>query len=178
MKKRFAMLLALCLLCGAGALAEGTPAATRETNVTYTIAENTDYTVEIPATVALTPGNETGSLAITIKAPNFNAPNHWVSVKLTGSENFVDAGDGTGQFYLKNGNTTIPYGIKMQSDYDAYVEDEIAVWFYGQDEPTGTTTTLTVTANPPAGVILPAGAYTDRLTFTAGVEFFTDADQP
>lgn len=162
MKKIFAMALALCLPCGMTALADNTTinqdstSKTADTTVSYTIAENETYTVTIPSSVTLTGSdNLSGMISIGLKTEKFNVPGKTIAVKLTSAEN---------DFKLVNGEKKIPYTLKAAGvEYKA--DDTVLEWTYGNA--TDQTKALVVSAIVSSN--LPAGEYTDTLTFTVSV---------
>lgn len=163
MKKAFAMLLALCLLCGGVALAENSTinqdsaSKTADTTVSYTIAENETYTVTIPSSVTLTNAgdNLSGTVSVRLQTPNFNVVGKTIAVKLTKAA-----------FELANGDNKIPYSIKSAGNGVA-LNDTVLSWTYG-DATTDNTKALTVQSTNGLSN-LPAGDYTDTLTFTVSV---------
>lgn len=158
MKELVALMLALCLLGGAAALAENT--FTHEgllsgqgtTEVTYTVQPNTEFTVTIPSSVTIDTGTNQGSMTLALSAPAYNVRGDIVSVMLA-----------PGERSLKNGDAAIPYVIKAGEDVlEPSLEVDVLSWTCdGVTKDAGST--LTVTAMP--GSDLPAGSYTDQLTF-------------
>lgn len=164
MKRFLTMLLALCLLGGAGALADTTltsDGSAGETEVTYTIAEDKTFTVTIPATLSISPENDEGSMELVIDAAGFNAPDYVIAVCLTGSTGYVD---GEQAFYLTNGANKIPYELQRRGSALRMTEP-ILTWTSGSEQSYMTTVAVKAIAAP--GDNLPAGTYTDTLTFTA-----------
>ncbi|MBR3796537.1 MAG: hypothetical protein IKK34_11035 [Clostridia bacterium] len=156
MKKFFALMLTLCLLCGAAALAED---ATQTTEVYYQLAANEQYTVTIPAELNLTAtedGRPTEYMDVKIEAPDFNVPGKSISVKLT------DAA-----FKLVNGTSEMPYTIQSNEGDKAAIalNGEVARWTFG-DEAVTKELRVHVTSLDNA---LVAGRYSDQLTFTISV---------
>lgn len=161
MKKAFAMLLALCLLCSGAALAENSTinqdsaSKTANTTVSYTIAANETYTVTIPSSVTLTNAgdNLSGTVSVRLQTPNFNVMGKTIAVKLTKAA-----------FELANGTNKIPYTLKAAGkEYN--VDDTLLSWTYGEQ----TDQTLALVAGATISSTLPAGDYTDTLTFTVSV---------
>ncbi len=158
------MLLALCLLGGMTAEAEMTltsDGSTGSTEVTYTIMENRDFTVTIPATLSIDSETNTGSMELEIYAAGFNAPGYVIAVCLTGSTGYVDSEKA---FYLTNGANTIPYELQ-RSDLPLRMKEPILTWTSGLEESYMAAATVKAIATPEGD--LPAGTYTDTLTFTA-----------
>ena len=152
MKKILALILSLCLLCGAAALAENT----KTTEIYYEMAANETYTVTIPAALNLSgaeEGRPTGYMDVKIEAADFNVPGKTVSVTLTAAG-----------FKLVNGESDMPYIIEMDGSAVA-LNDLIAAWTFG-DEAASKQLRVHVTSLDNA---LVAGKYTDTLTFTLGV---------
>lgn len=167
MKKFLAILMTLCLLCGALAFAEESTAntitnktenKTANTTVSYKIAENDSYTVTIPSKVTLEDkgsGQLSGILSVKLLTTNFNISGKQITVKLT-----------TCALKLVYGTNKISYTLKAAGKEYAQ-GDSIITWTYG-DKTTNTTNTLVVGAT--VSQTLPAGEYTDTLTFTVSVE--------
>lgn len=112
MKKILAIILSLCLLCGAVALAEtqitqDSAEKKAETQVTYTIEASKEYTVTIPSQATFTDG--TSNNTILVNATNYDIDENKTvtfNVQLTGSTNFSE-----GKFYLANGTNKIAYNM-------------------------------------------------------------------
>lgn len=166
MKKIYAAIFALCLMCGTTALAAGnnsttinqdSTAKTGSTTVSYTIDKNETYTVTIPSSVSLNgTDNLSGILPIGLKTDKFNVSGKTIAVKLTSTAN---------NFNLVNGTSKIVYTLKASGKvYN--VNDTLLSWEYGQS-----TTDQTLALVPVATVssTLPAGDYTDTLTFNVSV---------
>lgn len=92
MKKFVAVLLALCLVGGAVAMADTTISAsgdTAQTTVSYTVDPVNEYVVTIPSEMILQKGETldgtpslSGSMVVTLTGEKYNLPNHiYVSVK-------------------------------------------------------------------------------------------------
>lgn len=161
MKKIFAMALALCLMCGTTALADttitqDTEAKSASTTLSYTIEECTDYTVTIPSKALLVnrDGTLNGSIAVKLNTSTFNVANKKITVKLE------QAG-----LKLVNGTNEIIYTL-MAGGEEYKSGDTIIEWTYG--EKTDQSNTLILQAYPSSN--LPAGEYTDTLTFSVSVE--------
>lgn len=153
MKKIFALLVALGLLCGAAALAE-----TQTTEVYYTVKANEEYIVTIPAELNLGQteyGRPTEYMDIKIEAPNFNVPGKTVSVALTSAA-----------YKLVNGTSDMPYTIEFKDGTgEIKLSDVIASWTFG-DAAVTVPLRVHVTSLDNAKV---AGKYADTLTFTISV---------
>lgn len=163
MKKILALVLALSLMFSVTALADNTTInqdtenKTASTTVSYTIATNESYTVTIPSSVTLTgTDNLSGTLAIGLKTPNFNVSGKTIMVKLTRTAN---------EFNLVNGEKKISYTLKA-SGVMYKVNDTLLSWTYGRN----TDQTLALVAQATVSSNLPAGDYTDTLTFTVSVD--------
>ncbi len=164
MKRFLAMLLALCLLGGADALADTTltsDGSAGETEVTYTITENKSFTVTIPATLSIDSETNEGSMELEIHAAGFNAPDYVIAVFLTSSTGYVPSEQA---FYLTNGTNTIPYELQ-RDDLTLRMTEPILTWTSGRETDSRAAATVKAIATP--GADLPAGTYTDTLTFTA-----------
>lgn len=162
MKRFLTMLLALCLLGGAGALADITAdGGSQATTVTYTITENKNFTVTIPATLSIDSETNEGSMELKIDAAGFNAPDYVIAVCLTGSAGYVDSEKA---FYLTNGTNTIPYELQ-RSDLPLRMNEPILTWTSGSEQSYMASVAVKAIAAP--GANLPAGTYTDTLTFTS-----------
>lgn len=166
MKKLISLLLTLCLLCGVVALAENanttidqnTTEKTATTTVSYTIGTCEEYTVIIPSSVTMTATgtNLSGTVAVRLQTPDFNVSGKTITVKLTQSLNNLT---------LVNGTNKITYTLKAAGkEYN--VGDVVLQWTYG--ESTDQTNALVAQATLTSG--LPAGEYSDTLTFTVTVE--------
>ena len=162
MKKISAMILALCLLCGAVALAETSKVGS--TKVTYTIATSDYYilTVPVDATLNQNEGGPTGYMDVKLDATNFNVSGKTISVKLTAAA-----------FVLSKGTDTIAYDLKYgtnkgnQSGTVLNLNDTILTWTYGDQAIVGTDVRIHVSSSAVTGKA--AGDYSDTLTFTASV---------
>ena len=155
MKKIIALVLSLCLLCGAVALAE----TTKTTEVYYTIEPSEAYTVTIPAELNLTQdeeGRPTEYMVVKIEAPDFNVPGKSIFVRLTAAA-----------FKLVNGSSDMPYAIQINEGTKPALAlgDEVASWTFG-DESVAKELRVHVTSMENA---LVAGKYSDQLTFTVSV---------
>lgn len=166
MKKILALVLTLCLLCGGVAVAENTTinqdstSKTANTTLSYTIATNETYTVTIPSKVELNnkDGALSGTVSVRLQTPNFNVSGKTITVKLTSSANDL-------KLKLANSKSEIPYTLKAAGkEYKA--DDILLNWTYGEK----TDQTLTLVAQATVSSNLPAGEYTDTLTFTVSVD--------
>ena len=152
MKKILALILALCLLCGAVALAENT----KTTEVYYQMDPNEGYTVTIPADLNLTGteyGRPTEYMDVKIEAPDFNVPGRTISVALTAAA-----------FKLVNGTSDMPYVIEIGGE-EVALNDVIAQWTFGD---AAVTKELRVHVTSLDNALV-AGKYSDKLTFTITV---------
>lgn len=160
MKKPFVLPLILCLLCGSMALAENTIDAnspSQSTTVTFEVPEpETNYTVTIPASIAFDEGSKATSMTVTIGADSTLAQGATLMVALEASNN---------AFQLKQGENAIAYTIK-KDDSTLSAGSEVLHWAQGEPLPSAATLYLEVTGSIDG---LPAGAYTDTLTFKATV---------
>lgn len=115
MKRLFTLLLALCMLCGAAAMAESTEItesnASASTTVTYEVKGG--YTVVIPAAVTIPTGATETKMQITVKKGALLPSDKWLYVYLEGSTNYT-AEDG---FRLKaeDGTSFLPYNVYKSS---------------------------------------------------------------
>lgn len=165
MKKVLAFFLSLSLLCGALAFAEEsttntitnkTEQKTADTTVIYEIVENDSYTVTIPSKVTLEDhqGSLSGTLSVKLQTKAFNVSGSQITVKLTKCN-----------FKLVCGTNEIPYTLKASGkEYEQ--GDSIISWTYGQSTEVSNTLVVQATVSKP----LPAGKYTDTLTFTVSIE--------
>lgn len=162
MKKIIAIVLALCLLCGAVALAEATQ--TGSTRVTYTIATSESYILTVPASAPLNTneGGPTGYMDVQLDATNFNVSGKTISVALTGAA-----------FKLTNGTDEMAYTLKYgtnkgnQAGTTLNLNDTILTWTYGDQAVVTTDVRINVASGDVVGKT--AGEYSDMLTFTASV---------
>lgn len=161
MKKCFAALLALCLLCGVSALAatNATVMTGTEGNatsrLTYTIPRRMNYTVTIPASLNLNvkPGERFSStLEIALKDTDFSARGSRVQVNLTGAG-----------FALKKGTYSIPYTISC-NDETLALNDCVLEWIYELDGAQEAFSELTISGTAPQ--VLADGKYSDVITFS------------
>lgn len=168
MKKIYAAIFALCLMCGTTALAaennsttinQDSIAKTGSTTVSYTIEENETYTVIIPSSVKLTNSGDklSGPVSVKLQTGSFNVAGKRITVSLTGTTN---------GFKLKNGANEIPYNLKAGGiEYGA--GSIVLSWTYG-DTYTDQTNPLNVQTTK-GFANFPAGDYTDTLTFNVSV---------
>ena len=162
MKKIIAMILSLCLLCGAVALAESSKVGS--TKVTYTIDTSDYYILTVPVDAALNQneGGPTGYMDVELDATNFDVSGKTISVKLTAAA-----------FALSNGTDTIAYDLKYgtnngnQSGTVLHLNDTILTWTYGDPAVVDTDVRIHVSSSAVTGKA--AGDYFDILTFTASV---------
>lgn len=168
MKKILALVLALTLLCCGAAVADTTidqSSTDRNANTTlsYTITkvDNEEYIVTIPSSVTLTNGTSglSGTITIKLDAPNFNVDGKKIEVKLTSSAN---------DFSLKYGNSKIAYSIETSSNTVVAANGTVLSWTYSDQANTTASETLTVSSTDNL-TALPAGTYTDTLTFNVSV---------
>lgn len=162
MKKILILVLALCLLCGAAA-ADDTKITINQdsvdqrgsTMVSYTVVPCEEYTVTIDPSVSLSGSGESlsGTIGIKLDTPNFNVPNREITVKLSAAA-----------FKLKNEDQEISYTLKM-SGKEYAVGDTVLSWVYGK----GTSNTQALVVSATVSSNLPAGNYTDTLTFVVSV---------
>lgn len=161
--------LALCLTLGVTATAEGnnttinqsSTSKTGTTTVSYTVAACEGYTVTIPASVTLTgsTGNLSGTLAIRLYTRDFNVSGKTIAVKLTNSTNSL--------YLVNKDNADKKFTYTLNASGNTYyVNDTLLSWTYGNSN-TDQTLALVAQATTPLG--LPAGEYTDTLTFTVSV---------
>lgn len=172
MKKILALVLTLCLLCGGVAVAENTTInqdsndKTASTTVSYTIQANESYTVTIPSKVELKgasdpePSELMGTMTISLDATSFNVANKKISVTLTGKGSALKLkGDDTKQIsyaIAKNGSSISQNSVCLE-------------WESFSASSTASTELTIVTHGFGYGKSLPAGDYTDTLTFTVSV---------
>lgn len=165
MKKILALVLALCLCCGiavADTITEKSDSNTASTTVSYTIEACEEYTVTIPSSVKLEnkSGTLSGLVSVRLDTSKFNVVGKTITVKL--SEAALN---------LVNGASKIAYTLKNAGvEYKA--GDTVLEWAYGGA--TDQTKALVVTAYMPSN--LPAGDYSDTLTFTVSVTGGETAD--
>lgn len=176
MKKFLAILMTLCLLCGATVLAEE-PSQNENTNTTntlnkettsastqikYTIAMNDSYTITIPSSVTLTTAENStelsGKLNISLDFSSFNVLNKQVRLKLSSTNRYALT-------TLAQSNS-IKYAI-----YKGESELDTSKYLYGWQYGTGVAATAAIeltikTTDFNGGASLPAGDYSDTLTFT------------
>ena len=158
MKKIFALILALCLLCSAVALAENSTITadkgTGTTKLTLTIDET--FTLTIPAELTITPSNDATPLEVKVSDYKLASTNQLAVSAKTG---------GNGNIYL--GGTWYSGCPSIQL---MLVADGIDAW------PT-TDNPLVFTANGTKNINLQLtgwenaepGVYTDTLTITASI---------
>lgn len=188
MKKILAIILSLCLLCGAVAFADTTVTQdstdqTAKTQISYTVVAEVidDYTVTIPASMTLAPieaqNNRLGAqmnVTLTV-ADGFNAPNKGVYVRLSSANNYK----------LSNGTDNAAYQIfntasESATDYvgASYSSNgnQVVVSYTGT-EALSQTRVLKVLTNDAVDVISAksVGEYKDTLTFTVALEDLTAA---
>ena len=179
MKKLFAMMLALCLLGGAGALAEEATTNTvtgngdANTKVSYTVAPVEEFTVTIPANMNLALTDLQGSQALkgtlqcTLDASKINTA-FAIDVKLTGAAN-GSSNSNQNTYYLAKDAEKVPYTLMFgdrddpSAMYSAPLGTVLLHWEFGTTETTKSCVMMAI-ADPEA--FKAAGEYTDALTFT------------
>ena len=160
MKKIFCLLLALSLLCAGVALADTeitTDGGTGSTTVTYTVPEpGTGYTVVIPASVAISQGETSTTMQISVGAGSTLESGKTLSVKLESSAN---------SFQLKQGDNAITYAVKKDSQ-TVNAGDAVLSWTGDEAIPAAATLTMELTESTDGKT---AGDYSDTLTFKLSV---------
>lgn len=171
MKKFVALMMVLCLVCGAVALAEdytlNKDNTSCGTTVSYTIAANETYTVMIPASVELQlvtlagGGNGlTGTLDVKLGAPDFNV-NKIIKV-------FVKSGN-KGKLIAEGVQEGIPYFMALNDLSNILnLEEEQLILSCDRTE-ANTNPTLSLLINAEEKVWF-AGEYTDTLQFRVALE--------
>lgn len=190
MKRFFATVLALCMVCGVALATDAVSphqiteaGKTADTTVKYEITENRTFTVTIPASVDIDPATNRGTMNFEINAPRFNAPNLGIIVHLTGAANEWMVNPYGGIFHLISGDDTIPYKLVPEGNgagnpYSLNMGETIMSWRYGQEAGPTKATTVTAIAEPGDGIIA-AGTYKDWLTFTVSLfDHVTDSPVP
>ncbi len=169
MKRILAFALALCLLCGVTAYADNTTinqdSASKEasTTVSYTIATCKEYTVTIPASVTMsgTSDNIRGSITVQLNTTKFNDAGKTIKVVLSSAANGYE----NNKYALVSGENKIPYVLKQEGN-EYKPGDTVLEWTYGE----GTQVSKTLNAQAYPSSNLPAGTYSDTLTFTVSVD--------
>lgn len=176
MKKILGWMLVLSLLCAGSAWATDaqdgtitTSGGTQSTTVIYKVEPATDFTVTIPANFPLSVGEDTtdsgsqsltGSQKLVIQPENFNVAGKGVAVALTKSSHGL-------KLMSSDGMNSIEYTIGDENGTALTVsESPFMYWKYG-DQATAVEVMLTISAEITSA--LPAGEYTDTLTFTVSV---------
>lgn len=165
MKKLLSLALVLCLMLGVTAMAEGNTITQDssekkgQTTVKFNIEATENYTVTIPSSVSLdktSTGTIEGSDKIVLDTRDFHATGKTVTVTLSSSAN---------GFKLKNGDNEISYTMKSGSVIMTG-DMTLASWTFGQDTYQNVPISFECDTNLSN---LPAGDYTDTLTFTVSV---------
>ena len=160
MKKILSLILSLSLLCGAVAFADNTitnesGSQSASTTITYTIEQNEEYIVTIPAALTLSHEGDAlpaGTMTVSISAENYNVPNHRIRVIL-GSAAF--------QMTHENGDDYMPYKItKYSTEYG--IDDVVAECYVDETNFAEAELTVQVTSLEHAKA---AGDYSDTITF-------------
>lgn len=168
MKKIFAVLLALCLLCGACALADeitgnGTGPKTGSTVVKTTVEES--YAISIPAEIVI-PFGSTGEYSQSVAVTAYNLLNtHKLSVSYT-SQNRRENKDQNGA-QMMNGNNSIPYIMMGLKPYTESFATNMITWNLSvkvSDSNDDTADDIKKIWNNAK-----AGDYSDTLTFTTRI---------
>lgn len=171
MKKAFALVLVLCLLCGS-ALAATDGCITEQkvnssTEVIYDVGDVDEFTLVIPPTIELTettPGKAESELAIELNAKRININGFKIIISLAGSLN---------GYKLVNGSNTIGYDI-MNGQSSLKAAHEIFKWEYHGTLNTDEAPKLTLSADIPDN--MKPGVYSDVLTFK--VDVYNPNDTP
>lgn len=153
MKKMIVMLLALCLLCGAAALAE-----TKETELKVEIAES--YEITIPATVT-----------IPFEATATNLPVEVTALRTYSTGTIANT---VRKLYVKVSNN--------DGMLDNQYGDKLAYTIGGSEAATGKylyftqtgTKNFTVNITKAAWDAAPAGSYSNTITFTIAIANFNE----
>lgn len=156
-----AFAFALCMAFGVGAMAENititnsTTDGKGTTEVSYVVGPYTNYTVTIPSKVELTAttgsAQATGSLTVSLTAQS-NVSNAQITVTM----------ESTNVFKLKQDSTEIAYTV-TKNNTEIKQKDGVLKW---EKSATTPETSVTLTASATINDTLPAGTYTDTLTFT------------
>lgn len=164
MKRILCSLLVLSLLCAGVALADTnitTDGGTGETTLTYTVPEpESNYTVIIPADVKFAEEQTSTTMQISIEAGSTLAKDKRLDVSLSDTQNF---------YRLLNGDNEIEYQI-WKDDITVSAGSKVLSWTAGEAIPEATTLTMKITSSMEG---LPAGDYTDRLTFKVALNDVT-----
>lgn len=169
MKKMFAALLALCLLCGAAtALAENKEitqnGSSANTEVQYTVGQVFNFTVKIPPSVQMTgsAGEASGSLTVDSTVTSANV-SKTISVKIgSGTKDAIefklqdDAGHST-VLTVKQGETDVKIGDTILTHTVDYTDNK--TW----------NTSANLSLSAPFSADMPAGTYKETLTFTVNL---------
>lgn len=151
MKKILAMVLALCLLCGATAFATTLTPNANQGTTTLTTTINETYTLTIPATLNITYGATSTDLELTVSDYRLKAENQ---LKLSQSWD--------GRLDHTNGSNTIPYVLQYNGAEVSSSSNYVT--FTGNK-----TETLKVVIAEAAWNSAAAGEYSDIVTFTANI---------
>ena len=171
MKKLFAFVLTLCLLCGAVALAENTTTITNNSaeqsgTTTLTCVVDTSYTVIIPSAVTIDLDTRKGSGEVVVAAKPVIENNKWLRVTFAGTANVLGAA--TRLLNTTSGyNVYIPYNIYKDGDMDNPIWKETSLLTVGGGSDEQKVTLDFVIADDTE--IKYAGTYTDTLTFNIAI---------
>lgn len=177
MKKILAVIMALCLACGAVAFAVPTGTSINQdsqnknatTTVSYTVDVVQEYTVTIPSAVTLTTSQDgqsaSGSGRLTMSDVKFNVTGA-VCVKLLAAANYDET---NAKFYLSSGfGDPIEYTITDADGAPVVLEQDLLIWMEGyENNKAENTLTFTVSdlTNAYGGT-----EYTDTLTFNVYID--------
>lgn len=162
MKKLFAVMLSLCLLCGMAALAEDTTiTASGETGsvtVSYKVPEDFRFTVTIPPSINLTAAQgateATGTLSIAVNVTACNVSDQMIIVELTKSLN---------DFTLVSAESADAISYAVKKDGTDVAEKAEILRYEVESVPADTSVSLDLSAQIDK---VAAGTYSDTLTFT------------
>ena len=168
MKKIIAMILSLCLLCGAIALAEADNKLTKDntsadTTLSYTIEVDDGYTITIPSAVTFAPAGQTAIRAfISISG---QASMGWNAGKATLNVHVNKVSGTLMRVGAEAGETGIPYTLTDSSD-EPLVEGMpvLTINITGSGVANGTRMFALADIN---GLNIASGTYSDTLTFSA-----------
>lgn len=168
MKKILALVMTLCLLCGAAALAESsiTPdSQTATASVTYVIEAKDEYTVVIPSAITIDSETATGSFTVKVLTGANLVSGNELFVKLMSTTNdfkLMDE-DGNSVAYTVKRGTLTPWKSNSELGDTGKVLFSQRNGFPLQEDKVSDTILITVTGK---GVV---GTYSDQLNFSVSI---------
>ncbi|MBR3796538.1 MAG: hypothetical protein IKK34_11040 [Clostridia bacterium] len=167
MKKIIAIVLSLCLLCCAAALAESTnitpDSQSTSATVTYTITAKDEYTIVIPPSITIDSDTKTGSFTVKLLAGASLVSGNEMNIKMMSTKNDFKLMDEAGNAVAYKIQAR---GLTWDANSDLGTTGKVLMSAYNfptTEDKTSDPVTLTVTGGGQAGT------YSDQLNFAVSI---------